>query len=147
MKEADVSQTAVLNDLFAPMSHKRAKELGLGEEDLARYVNRLSHAVEASGAPDKIATGCFEHYATLRRHDATFARYLSAGEWLTTYDVFSGEMRAEREYALLQYLPYLLVPFYPLFQERGSPKVERPKADWEVCFVSRLSVDGVLTIA
>lgn len=44
----------------------------------------------------------------------------------------SGEMRTEREYTLMQYLPYTLVPFYPLFQERGAPKVERPKADWEV---------------
>ena len=132
MKEADVSQTAVLNDLFAPMSHKRAKEFGLGEEDLARYVGRLSRTVEASGATDKIAVGCFEHYATLKRHDANFSRYLKAGEWLTTYDLFAGEMRQEREYALMQYLPYLLVPFYPLFQERGTPKVERPKADWEV---------------
>ena len=49
----------------------------------------------------------------------------------------SGEMRLEREYALREYLPYTLVPFYPLFQERSAPKVERPKADWEVslCFV------------
>lgn len=82
-------------------------------------------------------TGCFEHYATLRKHDATFTRYLRAGEWLSTYDVFSGEMRTEREYALLQYLSYMLVPFYPLFQERGAQKVERPKADWEVRTVLR----------
>ena len=41
-------------------------------------------------------------------------------------------MRSEREWALLQYLPFMLVPLYPLFQERGNPKVERPKADWEV---------------
>ncbi len=46
----------------------------------------------------------------------------------------SGEMRTEREYTLMQYLPYMLVPFYPVFQERGAQKVERPKADWEVCF-------------
>lgn len=57
MKEADMSQTTVLNDLFSPMSNKRAKDLGLGEEDLARYVNRLSREVEASGATDKIAVG------------------------------------------------------------------------------------------
>ncbi|EKM54246.1 uncharacterized protein PHACADRAFT_210061 [Phanerochaete carnosa HHB-10118-sp] len=131
MKEAEVSQTAVLNDLFTPLPHRRAKELGLTEDDLARYVGRLSRTVEASGAPDRIAIGCFEHYATLKRHDASFARYLSADEWLTTYDAFAGEMRAEREYALAQYLPYLLVPFYPLFHERGTPKVERPKVDWE----------------
>ena len=59
MKEADVSQTAVLNDLFAPMSSKRAKDLGYGEEDLSRYVGRLSREVEASGAPDRIAVGQF----------------------------------------------------------------------------------------
>jgi len=41
-------------------------------------------------------------------------------------------MRSEREYALLPYLAYSIVPFYPLFQERGGPRVERPKADWEV---------------
>ena len=77
--------------------------------------------------------GCFEHYANLKRHDANFNRYLRANEWLSTFDLMSGEMRSEREYTLLQYLPYTLVPFYPLFQERGAPKVERPKADWEVC--------------
>ena len=32
----------------------------------------------------------------------------------------------------MTYLPYMVVPFYPLFQERGAHKVERPKADWEV---------------
>ena len=59
MKEADVSHMAVLNDLFAPMSTKRAKDLGYGEEDLSRYVGRLSRAVEDSGALDKIAIGEF----------------------------------------------------------------------------------------
>ena len=49
-----------------------------------------------------------------------------------TFDSFSGTMRSEREYGLLPYLSYLLVPFYPLFNERGAPKPERPKADWEV---------------
>lgn len=57
MKEADMSQMTVLNDLFLPMSHKRAKDLGLGEDDLARYVGRLSREVEANGMADKIATG------------------------------------------------------------------------------------------
>lgn len=77
-------------------------------------------------------TGCFEHYTNLRKHDGNFERYLRANEWLSTFDYMSGEMRVEREYALREYLPYTLVPFYPLFQERSAPKVERPKADWEV---------------
>lgn len=76
--------------------------------------------------------GCFEHYATLRKHDSNFSHYLKANEWLSSYDLLSGEMRSEREYSSLQYLSYMLVPFYPLFQERGAVKVERPKADWEV---------------
>lgn len=57
MKEGDVSQILVLNDLFAPMSRKRAKDLGIGEEEESRYVGRLSREIEASGAMDKIAIG------------------------------------------------------------------------------------------
>ncbi|KAA1469409.1 hypothetical protein DENSPDRAFT_796002 [Dentipellis sp. KUC8613] len=131
MKEADTSFLTVLNNLFSPMTKKRVKELGLGEEDEARYVDRLSRELDGSGMLDRVATGCFEHYAHTHQHDATFARYLKANEWLAAYDVLSGAMRAEREYALLPYLSYMLVPFYPLFQERGGARVERPKADWE----------------
>ncbi|CAL1705258.1 unnamed protein product [Somion occarium] len=131
MKEAEASQTSVLNDLFTPMSKKRSKDLGLTEEQESRYVTRLSREIEASGAMDKVAIGCFEHYANLRRHDGNFSHYLKANEWLSCYDLMSGEMRSEREYSALQYLSYFLVPFYPLFQERGAPRVERPKQDWE----------------
>lgn len=57
MKEAEHSQTAVLNDLFLPMSRKRAKDLGIGEEEESRYVGRLSREIEGSGAMDKVAIG------------------------------------------------------------------------------------------
>ena len=59
-------------------------------------------------------------------------KYSKAIEWLGNYDLLSNGMRSEREYGLMGYLPYMVVPFYPLFQERGSQKVERPKVDWEV---------------
>ncbi|KAI0306397.1 P-loop containing nucleoside triphosphate hydrolase protein [Multifurca ochricompacta] len=131
MKEADANYLSVLTDLFCPMSKKRVKDRGMGEADESKYVERLSCAVEATGALDRVALGCFEHYANLHRHDATFARYKKANEWLVAYDILSGSMRAEREYGVLQYLSYNLVPFFPLFQERGGPRVERPKADWE----------------
>lgn len=57
MKEADASQTSVLNDLFLPMPKKRVKDLGLTEEEESRYVLRLSREVEACGAMDRIAIG------------------------------------------------------------------------------------------
>lgn len=57
MKEADISQMTVLNDLFLPMTKKRAKELGIGEEEESRYVSRLSHEINRSGALDRIAIG------------------------------------------------------------------------------------------
>jgi len=41
-------------------------------------------------------------------------------------------MYTDGDFALNQYLPYTLVPFYPLFQERGGERVERNQADWEV---------------
>ena len=132
MKEADTNYLGVLTDLFCPMSKKRVKDRGLCEADENKYVERLSHALEATGMLDRIALGCFEHYANLHRHDASFARYMKANEWLVMYDVLSGAMRSEREYGVLQYLSYTLVPFFPLFQERSGPRVERPKADWEV---------------
>ncbi|EJD53229.1 P-loop containing nucleoside triphosphate hydrolase protein [Auricularia subglabra TFB-10046 SS5] len=131
MKEADMAFSTVLNNLFTPLSKRRVKELGLREEEETRYVSRLSREVEASGAIDKVVTGCFEHYTNLRHQDATLERFEKASEWLCHYDAISGVMRTEREYAMLQYLPYLVVPFFPLFSERGAPKVERPKADWE----------------
>ncbi|KAI0063440.1 P-loop containing nucleoside triphosphate hydrolase protein [Artomyces pyxidatus] len=131
MKEADANYLNVLNDLFSPMSKKRVKERGLGELDELKYVDRLSRGIDACGAVDRVALGCFEHYANLHQHDATFTRYMKANEWLVSYDVLSGSMRSEREYALLPYISYSLVPFYPLFQERGGVRVERPKADWE----------------
>jgi len=80
----------------------------------------------------KLSLGCFEHYPNLNKHDSTFVKYSKAIEWLGNYDLLSNGMRSEREYALMNYLPYMIVPFYPLFQERGGQKVERPKADWEV---------------
>ena len=56
MKEAEVSQMTILNDLFAPLSRKRAKELGVSEED-PRYVSRLSREVEGCDSIDKVAIG------------------------------------------------------------------------------------------
>lgn len=57
MKEAEVSQLTVLNDLFAPMARKRVKDLGMGEDEESKYVGRLSREIEASGTMDKIAIG------------------------------------------------------------------------------------------
>lgn len=57
MKESEVSQLSVLNDLFCPMARKRVKDLGMGEEEEARYIGRLSREIEANGAFDKIAVG------------------------------------------------------------------------------------------
>ena len=82
--------------------------------------------------PIECSLGCFEHYPNLNKHDSTFVKYSKAVEWLGNYDLLSNGMRSEREYGLIGYLPYMIVPFYPLFQERGAQKVERPKADWEV---------------
>lgn len=57
MKEADSSANVVLNSLFAPMSRKRVKELGLGEADESKFVTRLSREVECINNPATIAAG------------------------------------------------------------------------------------------
>jgi chromosome transmission fidelity protein 18 len=125
----------------------------MDEEEEGKYVARLSHEIGASGRESSIASGkcsfqfhtgcslqgnwnlnigCFAHYAKLRQHDANFSRYEKANEWLVTFDVLSMDMYLNGDFALSQYLPYTLVPFYPLFQERGGQRVERSQADWEV---------------
>jgi hypothetical protein len=57
MKEADTSVNSVLNNLFAPMSQKRAKELGIGDRGESKYVGRLSQEVDGSGRVNGIAIG------------------------------------------------------------------------------------------
>lgn len=57
IKENDSSFTTTLGNLFAPLSKKRVKELGLTESDELRYVSRLSADVDASGSIDRVATG------------------------------------------------------------------------------------------
>lgn len=131
MNHADTSLSSVLNNLFNPLTRKRVKELAMSEEEEGKYVARLGREVDGSGRENSIASGCFAHYATLRQHDANFSRYEKANEWLVTFDILSTKMYLDGSFALSQYLPYTLVPFYPLFQERGGQRVERNQADWE----------------
>ncbi|KAF8512266.1 P-loop containing nucleoside triphosphate hydrolase protein [Gautieria morchelliformis] len=147
MKETDASLLSVLGDLFTPLPKRRARELGLTEAQEAKYTTRLSRDLESSGSLDKVAIGCFEHYLNLRVHDATFQRYEDAHEWLSTFDMLSGTMRSEREYALMPYLPYTIVPFFPLFAERGGPKIERPRADWENYTMTRTNTEICSSLA
>ncbi|KAL1762152.1 P-loop containing nucleoside triphosphate hydrolase protein [Schizophyllum commune] len=137
MKQAETSVQSVLNNLFAPMSKRRVKELGLTEAEESKYVARLSHEVDASGRESGVAVGCFAHYASLRQHDATLDRFEKANDWLGAFDAFSAAMWGDGEFALAPYLPYTLVAFYPLFQERGAPKVERSSDDWEALQMTR----------
>ncbi|KAF9014074.1 P-loop containing nucleoside triphosphate hydrolase protein [Cyathus striatus] len=147
MKEAETSVLTILNNLFSPMTKKRVKELGMNEEEEGRYVARLSHEVDGSGRENSIATGCFAHYATLKRHDATFTRYEKAMEWLMTFDRFSASMYTDGDFALIPYIPYTLVPFHPLFQERGNPRVERDHTDWEQLQIARSNEEIYKTLS
>ena len=57
MKEADTTVHSVLNNLFTPLTKKRTLELGLTEEEEARYVHRLSLDIDGAGRDSAIATG------------------------------------------------------------------------------------------
>ncbi|KAJ7744945.1 P-loop containing nucleoside triphosphate hydrolase protein [Mycena maculata] len=131
MKEADSSMVSVLNSLFTPLTRKRVKELALTEVEESKYVGRLSREIDGCGKESSIAVACFSHYATLRHHDANFSHYEKANEWLVTFDLLSAAMYSDGDFALIQYLPYTLVPFFPLFKERSGQRIERSQADWE----------------
>ncbi|PFH54126.1 hypothetical protein AMATHDRAFT_135378 [Amanita thiersii Skay4041] len=136
MKETDLSLNSILNDIFSPMSRKRVQELGLTEEEELRYVGRISHEIGGSGRESAIAVGCFTHYPMMQQHDSKFSRYERANDWLVTYDIFSSAMYSDGDFTLMQYLPYTLVPFYPLFSERGA-QIERNQTDWEQLQVTK----------
>ncbi|KAG1814886.1 P-loop containing nucleoside triphosphate hydrolase protein [Suillus variegatus] len=147
MKEGDTTATSVINEIFAPLSRKRVKELGMGEEEEARYVNRLSHTIEGLNNPASIANGCFAHYINCRRHDANLNHYEKAGEWLTTFDSFSSVMYTDGDFALHTYLSYFLVPFHPLFRERGEKRVERDSSDWDNLQLTRANEEIYKSLA
>lgn len=111
------------------------KSVGQAETLLSPRVSNLASDTK-SLADTALRVGCFGHYATRRRHDANLHRHEQGIGWLTTFDQFSSAMYADGDFALIQYLPYTLVPFYPLFQERGGERVERNQADWEVGLMS-----------
>ncbi|KAH0830674.1 P-loop containing nucleoside triphosphate hydrolase protein [Lanmaoa asiatica] len=146
MKEGDVTATAVLNEIFAPLSRKRIRELAMGDMEEARYVSRLSRAIETLNNFHNIANGmfssrqtshysiflgCFAHYTNCHRHEANVTRYEKANEWLGTFDIFSSAMYADGDFGLQAYLPYFLVPFHPLCRERAGERVERDSTDWD----------------
>ncbi|KAL5490184.1 CTF18 [Sanghuangporus weigelae] len=147
MKEGDSSFSSVLNSLFAPVARKRVKELGMTELEENRYVSRLSADIDVTGSVDKVALGCFEHYANLRHYEASLSRHEAATSWLVAFDSLSTAMRSEREYGLMPYLSYTLVPFFPLFNERGGSKVDRPKADWDALMKTRTNEEIYKSLA
>lgn len=57
LKEAETNYISVLNDLFCPMSKKRVQDLGFGELEEAKYVDRLCRELEGCGALDRVALG------------------------------------------------------------------------------------------
>ncbi|KAJ7074182.1 P-loop containing nucleoside triphosphate hydrolase protein [Mycena amicta] len=130
MKEAETSLISVLNSLFTPLTRKRVLELALTEVEEKKYVARLSREVDACGRENSVAVGCFAHYATLHQYDANLSRFEKGTEWLVTFDLLSAAMYSDGDFALSPYVPYTLVPFYPLFKERNAG-VERSQVDWE----------------
>ncbi|KAG9052747.1 hypothetical protein FS842_009297 [Serendipita sp. 407] len=131
MKESEGSLMSVVTDIFTPLSKSRVKDMGLTSEEEAKYVKRLSRAAESTGSVDRIALACFEHYLNYRIHDANFKAYEKAHTWLAAYETFNEGLWQDREYAIMPYLAYTLIPFHPIFSTKGGPKLERPKADWE----------------
>ncbi|KAK7037989.1 chromosome transmission fidelity protein 18 [Favolaschia claudopus] len=137
MKEADTSLLSVVNSIFSPLTRKRVKELGLTEADESKFVGRISREIDGCGRENSVAVACFAHYATVHQHDANFSRYEKANEWLVTFDLLSAAMYSDGDFALSQYIAYTLVPFYPLFNQRGGQRIERSQADWEAAVQTR----------
>ena len=157
MKDTGTSSIQVLDRLFKKPSRKK----GVSTDD--RYVARVVRDVQTSGEYEKIAqgaslisllsttrksevliafqvrrTGCFENYLIARDTDnESFSRINDALDWLYFFDRLDGNLRTDRAYELLGYVPYSFVPWYPLFSSQTPNPVELPKTDYEVgCYSS-----------
>jgi chromosome transmission fidelity protein 18 len=62
MKETETSLQVVWKDIFTPLGSKRAKDLGMTEDEEARYVQRLARLVEGSEAIEKVALGTVKQF-------------------------------------------------------------------------------------
>jgi chromosome transmission fidelity protein 18 len=57
MKENESSLNSTLNSIFNPLSKRKAKELGLSEEQESRYISRLVQEIDTTGKENAIAVG------------------------------------------------------------------------------------------
>ena len=155
MKDTGTSSIQVLDRLFKKPSRKK----GVSTDD--RYITRIVRDVQTSGEYEKIAqgkslshslsllripslraepirvygVGCFENYLIARDTDnESFSRINDALDWLYFFDRLDGNLRTDRAYELLGYVPYSFVPWYPLFSSQTPNPVELPKTDYEVRF-------------
>ncbi|GAA5833833.1 hypothetical protein JCM5353_003070 [Sporobolomyces roseus] len=127
MKDTGTSSIQVLDRLFKKPSRKK----GVSTDD--RYVSRVVRDVQTSGEYEKIAQGCFENYLIARDTDnESFSRINDALDWLYFFDRLDGNLRTDRAYELLGYVPYSFVPWYPLFSSQTPNPVELPKTDYEM---------------
>ena len=128
-KDGGTSLGAVWDRLFR-IPHDR-KGAPTGTED-GRYVERVLKDVQTCGEYEKLELGCFEHYLGLRAPPDTFRAINRALDWVGAFDGFQGAIQRHQTYELLAYVPYAIVPWYPLFAHVANRRLDWPKADYEV---------------
>ncbi|KZT55103.1 P-loop containing nucleoside triphosphate hydrolase protein [Calocera cornea HHB12733] len=135
MKDSELSTQQVWNDIFLPLSKKRARQLGLADGEESRYVTRLNFEVEATDEVERVMQGrCFA-----RLRDSPWATFEKAHEWLDSFDMFTGTFKGGDDpiWALREYRSYFVVAFSPIFSNPGNPKAEFPQADYEAYLTAK----------
>lgn len=56
-----------MTDVFTPLSKSRVKDLGMSSEEEARYVSRISRALDSTGSMDKVAMGMITSHSCSSR--------------------------------------------------------------------------------
>lgn len=120
------------------------------EVDQSKYVDRLVKDLSTCGEYDKIVQGtfipyhcrsgvglttriqgCFEYYPAAKWPVDGWHTINNAFDWLHFYDLLDKNMRSERNYEVIPYLPYSQVPWHPLFAAVSNKPIEWPRTDYE----------------
>lgn len=65
-------------------------------------------------------------------------------DWIAFYDQLDGNLKSERNYDLMPYIPYTFVHWHPLFASHTNKSVEWPKADYDVRSKSVAAIFSVI---
>lgn len=133
-KDSHSSVFKIWSSLFQTLTtrekaQKRGQNQSAGNEQ--EEVSSLVSSIMGSGEMDKILSGCFEHYPSLKLVDDGWWRFAKMHDWIYWYEHInkkSWEVGAQTE--MWTYLPWSFVGWKNLFANTSNTLPDYPRVDY-----------------